>query len=394
MKNFKQRAASVGEDLLDKAGSVAGRMQEAVLDNSLVQSLLGTKEEEQPRTAQETGFSKRALGMFAGMDLDEDGFLSEDELDAGMVDPSLPAAEGIVASMLWEHSDEIQSLNKDGWLRDGNGVSAADLAAYELLEDGEGARGTVESDVRRTVEGLRGQSMALFGEGGHPTAAGAIQGSVGNCHFIAAMSSLADQRPGDIEEMITDNLDGSYTVTFPNESPVKVEGPTVAELAQFARGGSNGIWAPVMEKAYGRLKNPDAVVASTSADETVIGLASTGINLLTGGGANLDSTRLTTEETTSARLGSAMREKRLVTAGVGKLGGLAKELGLPQGHMYSVLDYDEAGGKVTIRNPWGHAERKDSEDGVDDGVFTVTVSEFMEIFDSVAYEGSRNQTLG
>jgi hypothetical protein len=53
------------------------------------------------------------------------------------------------------------------------------------------------------------------------------------------------------------------------------------------------------------------------------------------------------------------------------------------------MGYDREAGTVTLRNPWGHGEPLGEDglprDGVNDGVFTLTMDEFEQEFDRVAY---------
>jgi hypothetical protein len=98
------------------------------------------------------------------------------------------------------------------------------------------------------------------------------QGSVGDCLFLAAMASVITVRPEVILSSIKQNENETFTVTFAGakEVPVAVPAPTSAELALYARGSAYGIWAPLMEKAYGmfianRNKKPSVIPAENTA---------------------------------------------------------------------------------------------------------------------------------
>lgn len=51
-----------------------------------------------------------------------------------------------------------------------------------------------------------------------------------------------------IEQMITDNGDGTYEVTFPNRSPIHVPVSPDGVIARSSE--REGMWVPVIERAY------------------------------------------------------------------------------------------------------------------------------------------------
>jgi len=60
------------------------------------------------------------------------------------------------------------------------------------------------------------------------------------------------------------------------------------------------------------------------------------------------------------------------------------------GHAYSVVGYSPKKDAVLLRNPWGRGEYLNDkgvpEDGRDDGLFSMKLTEFKKSFFSVAYE--------
>lgn len=80
----------------------------------------------------------------------------------------------------------------------------------------------------------------------------ATQGGVGDCYFIAALSSMAATEQGRqaIRDVLTDNGDGTFTVTFADGQRVTVDDDFYVEDSdvRYADRG-NDIWAMVMEKA-------------------------------------------------------------------------------------------------------------------------------------------------
>ncbi|MBI4532836.1 MAG: hypothetical protein HY711_02725, partial [Candidatus Melainabacteria bacterium] len=105
--------------------------------------------------------------------------------------------------------------------------------------------------------------VSLFGqkaEGIQPTAI--IQGKGEDCFFLSSLASMAGTTAGKqvIQNMIKDNGESggihTYTVTFPGDPthPITVPAPTDAEMSIYSRATNYGIWANVMEKAYGQYK--------------------------------------------------------------------------------------------------------------------------------------------
>lgn len=82
----------------------------------------------------------------------------------------------------------------------------------------------------------------------------------GNCKFVASMKSMASVNPAAIQRMIRDNGNDTYTVTFPGaaDRPVTVTTPTSSDLTlMFSYSKTDSLWPYVLQKAYGRLNNPD-----------------------------------------------------------------------------------------------------------------------------------------
>ena len=203
--------------------------------------------------------------------------------------------------------------------------------------------------------------------------------ALGDCQFLAAVGSLVAQDPGAINDMITPNANGTYSVTFPGGSTVTVNAPTRAEIAAFSTSGADGMWLTLLERAYAQSQDPDAIIPQ----DDIQGSGSSGaIEALSGGtGVNLDLTAFTGQDTIRERMGEAFDNGRIVTVGLN-----SDTEGLPGGHRYSVVGYDAANDTVTIRNPWGHTEHEDSTDGSNDGTFTLSIAEFDHIFDRVYYQ--------
>lgn len=73
-----------------------------------------------------------------------------------------------------------------------------------------------------------------------------------NGSFHAGLIAMARSHPERIEQMISQNADGSFKVKFPGLSKeLNVAAPTETELAVFDRNTQHGYWPAVLDKAYG-----------------------------------------------------------------------------------------------------------------------------------------------
>ena len=233
---------------------------------------------------------------------------------------------------------------------------------------------------------------------------GAIkQGSIGNCYFMAALASLAASNPRAIKNMIKDNGDGTYTVTFPGakNEPITVKAPTRAEQILYNGGSKYGAWASVIEKAYGKYCQKSYwrrtftyfSGGNTPAEGGDEGGRWGGLRLLTGGVHKVDGGFLSSMPKLSelrAKFIKAFSKEgsRAVVASRSILASSAKGGRLARRHMYSVVGYNPSGpdgGMVTIRNPWG------SKYGKYGNTFKMTLKEFRDKFSAVAYGARRKR---
>ncbi len=84
-----------------------------------------------------------------------------------------------------------------------------------------------------------------------------VQGQVGDCYFVAALASIAMHNPELLENMITDNGNGTYTVSFggdlgnvtvDDDFAVNSSGNSV--YAQTGSGSGTKLWVAIIEKAF------------------------------------------------------------------------------------------------------------------------------------------------
>jgi hypothetical protein len=226
-----------------------------------------------------------------------------------------------------------------------------------------------------------------LGTGSDPTAVTPInarQGSIGDCYFVSAVSSLANTASGRkvLQEMVVPNGDGTYTVAFGDGVEVTVDSDIyVNDDGSPAYGGSaedEFNWFSVLEKGY-------AVRTENSYDEIEGGWAAPSWELLLGEG---EATRI--REPSAEELTTAVVED----LGADEPAALAFDLNDINEtvfsdsslHEFSVLSIDEAAGEITIRNPWG--SNGSLEDGLEndygatvgeDGIVTVPIDNLAPI---------------
>lgn len=377
--------------LATAAVTAAELLEQDLLGNAAIMgSLFSTQSgEELSDTPTATDFSTRAQQLFPQLDGDSDGYISAAEIDAAVVDEQYTGADAAVIATLNQLAAELEELSDDEWFDENSGVTLADLQAYERTQDvPDGLRRRIEGRYRYSTERIDADSGLLYGPTGAPTVEAVNQGALGDCFFLGAVAAVVARDPAGISDLITDNGDNTYTVTFPAQDAVTVSGPTDAEIAQYAAGKGHGFWITVIEKAYGILRGGQQAIPSEGADDG-FGTVATGIAFITGHSANTDLLGLTERETTVERLNEAFDNNRIVT--IGTRNNLPWEsdeapLGLVPGHQYSVLGWDRSTETLTVRNPWGRRERSDTSDGVDDGTFTMTLDEALSTFATIGYE--------
>jgi hypothetical protein len=213
----------------------------------------------------------------------------------------------------------------------------------------------------------------------------ADQGSLGDCYYLASLSSLAQTDPGLIENMITALGDGTYAVRYydgSSEVYLRLDGdlPTsrYGQLVYQKLGEGGDVWMPLMEKAYAYFRRGENSYASIAA-----GWMSVVYQELTGESSSYISTSS----------GEAVLYEQLLTA---KLDGHAVTLGswssqpsgsqIVGGHAYVVQDVglDEQGQRyVDVYNPWGIDGRWDGSNYYD-GILRLTFDEVDSYFSAGA----------
>jgi hypothetical protein len=267
------------------------------------------------------------------------------------------------------------------------------------------------------------------------------QGPLGDCFFVSVVGAMVARDPGVVKAMIAPAEGGGYSVTLPGREPVRVEPLTDAELAVSSTTGDEGLWLPILEKAYGQVRQsarPEATRTLTATDAIAKGGSSatviralTGhrtrhIKLLNAAAKPVPDPTTPTSTLKDARppeprsgpkpltapsdhartasaadvaelvarvkeaAGAALREKRLVTAGTPSVTGLPR--GLTPNHAYAVLAIDESADTLRLWNPHGQTFTPRGEPGMTNGyptragVFTMPLPDFVRAFGGMSIE--------
>lgn len=227
------------------------------------------------------------------------------------------------------------------------------------------------------------------------------QGSVADCYFVAALSAVASKSPDLIKDGIVDNGDGTYKVRFFQKKDywsrdyesvwVTVDGdlPGMNGDLKYAKGqktrtGGRELWPGIYEKAFAEWKGGYNEVGEG-------GSSSAALEALTGAPTSYKTTERTPADDMWDKIKKATDNGNAVSAGTyGKdRDDLYAGTRLYAWHAYTVLGAHEKGrGKdrkryVKIRNPWGRVEP--GSDGKDDGIFELTLPDFMKFYSSVNF---------
>lgn len=193
------------------------------------------------------------------------------------------------------------------------------------------------------------------------------QRALGDCYFLAALASVAQQHPEVIWNAIKDNGDGTYTVTFyqngkpvevtvDNEFPVREDsnGNPTAQPA-YANTGSTPqeLWPMIMEKAYAQLDgNSYARIEGGWPGEAVELLTGKPLRRLDLSASTPAEARIRLQE-----LQNYLNEGHYLTTATRPKGLLESIKGWPGNvvplHAYSIERVDVENGLIYLRNPWG-----------------------------------------
>lgn len=243
---------------------------------------------------------------------------------------------------------------------------------------------TTESDI--TYKNF--STSPLFADAG-PAENDIKQGYIGDCYFVATLSSVAKLNPNRIRQSVVDLGDGTYAVQM-SENGSKVFVRVNADLPVWSGGGTlayadfgaqNSIWVGIMEKAFTYVRNganPSAPAYATIdnggwMDEAYSALSTMATDVWSAASADAFYQLIAAKVTAG----------KSVTIGIQRVPAGAP---LIANHAYVVdhVGHDASGNAtLTFRNPWGVDGA--GNDGSDDGYVTVSAQQAFQAFSGLMY---------
>jgi hypothetical protein len=339
---------------------------------------------------------------FSKLDTDNSGNLTRAEFEKALADPQASAADRKMLETVDKYYKEIPPFRQ-------NEVAPQDFDAFakRCLKDSTFAAlvTTITKACKKVNDGQKPEiSHDLYADSKNPLKSispDAIkQGGVGDCYFLATLASTAAAHPQTIKDAIKDNGDNTYTVTFAGaqDNPITIKAPTEAEQGLYNHASTYGLWASVMEKAFGAycqehfwrrnaFRNPGGGY-TPSEGANGGGYTSKATRLLTGHDADTRSTLLHFQSTIAADLTKAFSpdSPKAVMAEIwyaNLLYGLRTANNFHKLHAYSITGFApdrRGGGLLTIRNPWALGNN------TADGTITLPLDKLMSNFTSLTIE--------
>jgi Ca2+-binding EF-hand superfamily protein len=328
---------------------------------------------------------------FGTLDADHNGYINDTEISRALNDSALPAQDRAALEHMRDQYQQIERAHNDEFGRENSGISRGDLHDH-WNRDSHRTINAIDGDLIESAETINHSNPNLYGNSANPLESirpeAVRQGAVGDCQMLAPLAGLARSNPQAIRDMIQDNHNGTYTVTFPGDRqhPVTVNAPTQAELSEYARGNEHGTWAAVIEKAAGARRTTDG-----SPQHGAHMTENQAYELLTGRRAATHDLSDVSDQDLQRRMANCHNQpiSAITNHEIDGADQRHDETNIPMGHEYTITNYDPQSRTVTLRNPWGNGEPTDSNgnprDGNDDGQFTMSYDEFRRTFDSVEY---------
>jgi hypothetical protein len=226
---------------------------------------------------------------------------------------------------------------------------------------------------------------------GSPSYQDVFQGALGDCTVLASVAGVA-ARTNLINSMFIDNGDGTWTVRFYNNGfPVYVtvdnQLPGSGNLYDHP---SNGVlWVALAEKAYAQLNESGWLATLSPGINSYLALDNGNVNTIVTALSALTGRSGSTFSTSSADIGTALSQGRLVVLGTGNNTGHAN---IEHNHAYAVVGYDPSQSlPFTLFNPWGINGGYDGPNFIW-GQFTANAAALQAYFYGGGWTGERART--
>lgn len=351
-------------------------------------------------------FLKTADRNFSSIDEDSNGWLRDIEITKAVGNPTYKGEDALMLSALYAYREALSGSLDDELLRETGGVSRGDLQAFvheALLNLNGPLTAEFVSDYTSntiTTNRLNGFSfMSDIVKGPRESVMDSKnifevnQGDVGDCVFLSCVMSLVQNHPEQIQKMIKDNLDGTYTVTFPGaDKPVTIKRPTDAEVLVYSNSYGHGLWLSILEKAYVYYVNNQKFFPSENDYEAMksADVYDGMTNILTGNIISSKSLETLSQYEIRVIVGQALQDKRTLMTGTGTTQ-RAKEGKMPNGllepHEYVIVDYDVATDTLLIHEP-NDSVTYTNDEGVEcpKGEIKISLAEYQKYFSTIDFE--------
>lgn len=248
----------------------------------------------------------------------------------------------------------------------------------------DGARWSTDSKA----DGVHPFPPHAIASSGLSGAGGINQGKRNDCVFEASAAAVATTARGRaaISEMIVQNADGSYAVTFPGEPRNRIT-VTQSDL-KTTRVSDSAAWAGVIEAALIKWnpKFADGAKMPANAKGAPRGAAPTpaqyALHLLTGSPASKD---VASSPKIGDRISEALGRGRPVVAFCAN----NDQGALVSGHEWTIIACDTHAQRITLRNPWGKFGTAGTTKGgvAYDGYaeVTMTLQQFAQFYKEVTF---------
>jgi len=209
-----------------------------------------------------------------------------------------------------------------------------------------------------------------------------VQGSIGDCYYLASLASVADTDPGFIEQMIAPLGDGTFAVRFYRDGQevyLRIDGDLPVRGSgspAYARLGADGeLWVPLMEKAYAFFRYEQNSYASING-----GWMSTVYEEMT----NMSTGFMWAYQSSD----SVWRFMERTLAGghavtAGSYYNASSPIVGSHAYMIKSLEQTDEGRFVTVYNPWG-VDGRSYDANYYDGMLRLSMAQFQNSFQALA----------
>jgi hypothetical protein len=218
-----------------------------------------------------------------------------------------------------------------------------------------------------------------------------IQGTAGDCYYMASLSAIAQLRPDLLNERVKKNADGTFTFTLfqdvngrrePQELTIdadlpfgRVESMKGKQLYATAT-DDRELWPALFEKAYAQLKGGyEAIGRGGELEDALATLLGVPVERRNAEGL--------TEESLVAWVDEKIAGEKPIVAATNKEGMTKMNILYDARHALTVLGTELQNGelRIVLRNPYGVGPGGDTEHN---GVFSVSPGEFLLNFTHLA----------